>query len=118
MKLCPWLSSSVILLTIATYQIEVGDWPQILGPSRNGIAVEEKLADSWPEDGPEEVWQREVGQGLAGVAVGEGKLLLYHRPQQDDVIEAMDVARGAGIQVLGFTPKEADQATTLAPAGG
>jgi biopolymer transport protein ExbD len=24
-----------------------------------------------------------------------------------DVIEAMDVARGAGVQIIGFTPKEA-----------
>ena len=35
-----------------------------------------------------------------------------------DVIEAMDVARGAGVQVIGFTPKEADLATPVAPAGG
>ena len=27
-----------------------------------------------------------------------------------DVIEAMDVARGAGVQIIGFTPKEADKA--------
>jgi biopolymer transport protein TolR len=27
-----------------------------------------------------------------------------------DVVEAMDVARGAGVQIIGFTPKEADQA--------
>jgi biopolymer transport protein TolR len=33
-----------------------------------------------------------------------------------DVIEAMDVARGAGVQVIGFTPKEAD--AVAAPAGG
>jgi biopolymer transport protein ExbD len=26
-----------------------------------------------------------------------------------DVVEAMDIARGAGVQVIGFTPKEADQ---------
>lgn len=26
-----------------------------------------------------------------------------------DVIEAMDIARGAGVQVIGFTPGEADQ---------
>ena len=26
-----------------------------------------------------------------------------------DVIEAMDVARGAGVQIIGFTPKEADK---------
>jgi biopolymer transport protein TolR len=27
-----------------------------------------------------------------------------------DVIEAMDVARGAGVQIIGFTPREADKA--------
>jgi biopolymer transport protein TolR len=26
-----------------------------------------------------------------------------------DVVEAMDVARGAGVQIIGFTPKEANQ---------
>ena len=26
-----------------------------------------------------------------------------------DVIEAMDVARGAGVQIIGFTPKEAEK---------
>ncbi|MGH7659127.1 MAG: ExbD/TolR family protein [Gemmatimonadales bacterium] len=44
--------------------------------------------------------------------------VLFIKPGQNrvygDVIGAMDVARGAGIQVIGFTPKEADQA---APAG-
>ena len=48
--------------------------------------------------------------------------LLFIKPGQNrvfqDVIDAMDVARGAGVQVLGFTPKEADAATTMAPAGG
>ena len=29
-----------------------------------------------------------------------------------DVIEAMDVARGAGVQIIGFTPKEAERRTT------
>ena len=32
-----------------------------------------------------------------------------------DVVEAMDVARGAGVQIIGFTPKEAD---AVAPSGG
>jgi len=38
-----------------------------------------------------------------------------------EVIEAMDVARGAGVQVIGFTPKEADvapAAPAAAPSGG
>ena len=48
--------------------------------------------------------------------------LLFVKPGQNrvfqDVIDAMDVAMGAGVQVIGFTPKEADTATTVAPAGG
>jgi biopolymer transport protein TolR len=48
--------------------------------------------------------------------------LLFVKPGQNrvfqDVIDAMDVARGAGVQVIGFTPKEADVAATMAPAGG
>ena len=38
--------------------------------------------------------------------------LLFIKPGRNriyqDVIEAMDVARGAGVQIIGFTPKEAD----------
>src|SRR5918995_6254125 len=34
-----------------------------------------------------------------------------------DVIQAMDVARGAGVQIIGFTPKEADK-KAAAPAAG
>lgn len=48
--------------------------------------------------------------------------LLFVKPGQNrvfqDVIDAMDVAMGAGVQVIGFTPKEADAATAVAPAGG
>ena len=32
-----------------------------------------------------------------------------HNRIYQDVIEAMDVARGAGVQIIGFTPKEADK---------
>ncbi|MGI9459194.1 MAG: hypothetical protein ACR2NF_04280, partial [Pirellulales bacterium] len=39
-----------------------GDWPQILGPHRSGIAdPDERLADTWPASGPQEVWRRPVG---------------------------------------------------------
>jgi biopolymer transport protein ExbD len=45
--------------------------------------------------------------------------LLFVKPGRNrifqEVVDAMDVARGAGIQIIGFTPKEADAAT---PAAG
>lgn len=71
-----------------------GDWPQILGPNRNGLAVEEKLADNWPKDGPPTVWKRSVGHGLAGVAVADGVAVLFHRLGNQDLVEAMDARTG------------------------
>jgi outer membrane protein assembly factor BamB len=56
-----------------------GDWPQILGPQRNGIAVDEILLDEWPDSGPKEVWQANVGQGFAGVAVHKDVVYVFHR---------------------------------------
>ena len=37
------------------------DWPQILGPNRNGQAENETLADSWPNSGPKEMWSKDIG---------------------------------------------------------
>ncbi|MBT6495298.1 MAG: PQQ-like beta-propeller repeat protein [Planctomycetaceae bacterium] len=71
-----------------------GDWPQILGPTRNGIAVDEKLADKWPADGPKTVWQRKVGTGFSGIVVSDGIAVLFHRVGNNETAEAMNAATG------------------------
>src|SRR5689334_14493081 len=55
------------------------DWPQFLGPTRNGVYTGPPLAVSWPKEGPPVVWQRKVDQGFSGPAVSSGKLILFHR---------------------------------------
>ena len=49
---------------VASVDTKAGDWPQILGPHRNGVADAEQIADAWPTGGPKTLWQREVGPGL------------------------------------------------------
>ena len=72
-----------------------GDWPQILGPHRAGIAAaDESLADAWPAAGPPTEWRREVGTGYAGVAVAAGRTFLFHRVAGEEVVEALDAAAG------------------------
>lgn len=71
-----------------------GDWPQILGPNRNGVAIDEHLATAWPEAGPERLWSRPVGSGFAGVAVSGDLAILFHRLADEEVVEAIDVATG------------------------
>ena len=70
-----------------------GDWPQILGPHRNGQAEGEQLI-AWPAAGPETVWQVDVGHGFAGVAVSQGRLVLFHRLASELVAESLDAATG------------------------
>ncbi len=71
-----------------------GDWPQILGPNRNGIAVNEKLADQWPAGGPKLVWEAKVGRGYSGVAVAGERLLLFHRIKDEEVLELRNAWTG------------------------
>ena len=71
-----------------------GEWPQILGPNRNGVATDERLATAWPEAGPAKLWSRTVGSGFAGVAVSGGVAIVFHRLADEEIVEALDAATG------------------------
>ncbi len=71
-----------------------GDWPQILGPHRDGRGEGESLADSWPAGGPKVLWERAVGRGYAGVAVVGERGVLFHRIENEELVQAFDVRAG------------------------
>lgn len=69
-----------------------GDWPQILGPNRDGQAAGEDISP-WTEP-PEVLWRAPCGAGYAGVAVAAGKVLLWHRRGSDEVLDCLAAADG------------------------
>jgi outer membrane protein assembly factor BamB len=71
-----------------------GDWPQLFGPQRNAHSSEKGLVNAFPGKGPSVVWQKEVGDGYAGPVVAGGKLILFHRLGDKDVVECLDAATG------------------------
>jgi hypothetical protein len=83
-------------------RVEAGDWPQILGPHRNGVAAEERIASSWPPGGPRTRWQRDVGRGFAGAAVSKGTVVLFHRVGDQEIVEALAVTTGNPIWKAAF----------------
>jgi outer membrane protein assembly factor BamB len=93
---CGGLVVCVVLIGLPSTPpaLRAGDWPQILGPHRNGEAENETLADSWPGDGPKTIWQRPVGRGYAGLAVVGQTGVLFHRIEDEERVEAIDVATG------------------------
>lgn len=73
------------------------DWPQYLGTARDGVYRGVAIADSWPAAGPRVLWQRPVGAGFSGPIVVDGKVLLFHRVKNEEVLEAMHIASGATV---------------------
>ena len=78
------------------------DWPQFLGPTRNGVYSGPAIADAWPASGPRQVWKKDVGPGFSGPVVADGKVILFHRVGAHEVIEALQPATGATIWQFGY----------------
>ena len=75
-------------------RVHAEDWPQFLGPARNGAITETNLAPSWPKEGPPALWHREVGPGFSGPVVSGGKLILFHRMDDKETVECLDAGTG------------------------
>jgi outer membrane protein assembly factor BamB len=83
----------LLLLSIQTALLSAGDWPQILGPHRDGIAGE-SFTLAWPKKGPVEVWSAEVGTGFSGPAVRDGKVYQLHRVDDQLVLQCYNAENG------------------------
>ena len=61
--------------------ISAEDWPQFLGPRRDGTYAGKDLAAQWAADGPKILWKEKVGSGWSGAAIAGGRegLFLYLR---------------------------------------
>lgn len=74
------------------------DWPQFLGPSRSGAADEgESLVERFPSSGVKYRWKHPVGSGFAGPVVAQNKVVLFHRVEDQALVECLDVLTGAEI---------------------
>jgi outer membrane protein assembly factor BamB len=75
------------------------DWPQFLGPDRNGQYHGNDLNDTWPRGGPAVLWHRDIGKGWAAPVVRDGRLLLFHRVGNTEKLECLDALTGKQIWV-------------------
>ena len=73
------------------------DWPQFLGPERNGRYTGPPLNTDWPSGAPSELWRSSVGEGFAGPIVAGNRLILFHRVDGQEVVEARDAMSGRPI---------------------
>ena len=88
-----WRCAVVGLLLTAP--VAAADWPQFLGPSRDGIYAGAPVNEKWPSAGPRVIWRKQIGQGLSGPVVAGKRLILFHRSGDREIVESFDALTGA-----------------------
>ena len=74
--------------------VNAGDWPQILGPHRDGRASDERLISKFSTAGPPVLWEMPVGEGFAGVSILGARGILFHRVKNQEEIVCFDPQTG------------------------
>lgn len=85
------------------------DWPQWLGPRRDGSSRETGLRTSFPASGPTLVWQKPVGAGFSGPVVSGKRLILFHRLSNEEIVQALDANTGAELWKFAYPTAYRDQ---------
>ncbi len=93
----PALVGAILLITVHGTAALNTDWPQFLGPNRNGTYLGPPLGRSWSSNGPPVLWQRPTGAGFSGPAVSAHRLILFHRVDNRATVECLDPRTGAGL---------------------
>ena len=70
------------------------EWPQWLGPHRNGTSGVTGLQRQWPADGPVEVWRRPLGEGFSSIAVAGGAVYTMLSDDSGEYIVSLDASDG------------------------
>jgi outer membrane protein assembly factor BamB len=85
----------VVVLLFSIANLCAQDWPQYLGPNRNGLSDQKGILRSWPEQGPEVLWKTDVGIGFGGPVVKDGKVYLLDRDDKaGDKLRCIDLSSG------------------------
>src|SRR5687768_10719155 len=95
--------------SIADSASEMGDWPQFLGPNRNGISAEMNLFERLPETGPKIVWRAKGGIGKSGLAIASGRLVTMVQKEGQQWLVAMNASTGAPAWQTALAPEYINQ---------
>jgi outer membrane protein assembly factor BamB len=87
------------LITLVAVCLSVGsacasDWPQWLGPHRDGVSDETGLRTTWDDKGPPQLWEYKCGEGFSGPVVAGDRLILFHRLADKEAVECLDAGTG------------------------
>ncbi|MBI2928755.1 MAG: PQQ-like beta-propeller repeat protein [Verrucomicrobia bacterium] len=75
----PGVCLSSLALLLGLQHAPADDWPQWLGPQRDGVWRETGIVEKFPDGGPKVRWRVPIGGGYAGPAVAGGRVYVTDR---------------------------------------
>jgi outer membrane protein assembly factor BamB len=67
---------ALLALLVSLVGARADDWPQWLGPKRDGVWREQGILQKFPAGGPKVRWRAPVGEGYSGPAVAGGRVYI------------------------------------------
>ena len=89
------------------------DWPQWLGPTRDGRAPDGPFRTDWAANPPKPLWEADIGDGFSSVAVVGGRVYTQGRAG-DETVTCLDAATGAEVWTYRYPAAQAGSDRTYA----
>ena len=95
---------ALALLLLACPRLVADDWPQFLGPQRNGVSKETGLLKEWPANGLPVAWRAPAGVGMASVVVQKGHALTMAQNKGQQQLMAWNAKTGKQLWATDIAP--------------
>ena len=76
---------------------DTAEWAQWRGPNRDGISSETGFLKSWPQEGPQVLWQIPLGDGYSGLSIAQGKIYTMFAEGDDEFVICLNASDGMEI---------------------
>jgi outer membrane protein assembly factor BamB len=89
-----WTRLSITAIIVACPLAAADDWPQILGPERNGIITDTGLNLDWKTTPPKILWKVPIGHAYSSVAIVGDRLFTMAKRDERDIALCLDTNTG------------------------
>ena len=92
-----------VMALLVSFYANAQDWPQFLGPYRNGVSDQKGIIRSFPSGGLEVLWSAPLGIGYGGPVIKEGKVYILDRDDEyGDIMKCFDLNSGTELWRYGY----------------
>src|SRR5687767_1380626 len=100
----------LVLLVLAFASSAVAnDWPQFLGPNRDGVVTEKGLNWDWKAKPPKVLWKVPLGSAFSSATIVGNRLFTMAKKGPMDGVVCLDADTGKTVWTFDFVPSYIDQ---------